>query len=163
MEENLDRVEDGGMEWKDIIRHFYPKFSEQINEAESKITEVELADEETDIVCESCGRNMVIKYGRFGKFLACPGFPECRNTLPFFEDTGISCPLCSCKVLVKKTKKGRKYYGCERNPECEFMSWSKPTGEKCPACGGVLLEKGTKKRKVYCASPECSFSKDVED
>ena len=157
MEEYLDQVEDGGINWKDIVRQFYLPLREQIEEAESKISEVELKDEETDIPCENCGRNMVIKYGRYGKFLACPGFPECRNTLPFFEEAGVNCPLCGGNVLVKKTKKGRKYYGCDHNPTCEFMSWNKPTGELCPECGGALVEKGSKNRKICCSNSNCHF------
>ncbi|MBR1444274.1 MAG: topoisomerase DNA-binding C4 zinc finger domain-containing protein, partial [Firmicutes bacterium] len=163
MEEELDEVEEGKIEWKDILRKFYPDFDKLLVEAESKIAEVEIEDEVTDVICEECGRNMVIKYGRFGKFLACPGFPECRNTKPFFEDAGVNCPECGGKVLIKKTKKGRKFYGCENNPECEFMSWNKPTGEKCPECGSYLVEKGTKKVRICCSSNECGYSKEMPE
>lgn len=163
MEEDLDKVEDGEKDWKDIIRQFYSPFSEQIEEAENKIGEIEIKDEETDIKCENCGRNMVIKYGKFGKFLACPGFPECRNTLPFFEEAGVNCPVCGGKVLIKKTKKGRKYFGCDNNPECSFISWNKPTGEKCPLCGDILIEKGSKNRKIHCSSAVCGYLKEIED
>jgi DNA topoisomerase-1 len=162
MEEDLDKVEDGEKEWKDVIRTFYPPFKDQIDEAEQKIGEIEIKDEETDVICENCGRNMVIKFGKFGKFLACPGFPECRNTLPFYEEAGVNCPLCDGKVMIKKTKKGRKYFGCENNPECGFISWHKPTGEKCPLCGDVLIEKGTKNRKIHCNNTECSYIKEIE-
>ena len=123
-------------------------------------TKVEIKDEVTDVICEKCGRNMVVKYGRFGKFLACPGFPECSNIKPLYEDTGVACPKCGGKVLVKKTKKGRKYFGCENNPECDFMSWNKPSNEKCPECGSFLEEKGTKSVKLLCTNPKCGFVKE---
>lgn len=158
MEEKLDKVEEGKIEWKEILRQFYPDFKQMLTEAEEKIAHIEIEDEKTDILCESCGRNMVIKYGRYGKFLACPGFPDCRNTKPFFEDAHIKCPLCEGKVLIRKTKKGRKFYGCDNNPECTFMSWNKPTGEKCPECGDFLVEKGTKKVRIVCNNSECSYS-----
>ena len=163
MEESLDKVEDGDVEWKEILRGFYQQLNEKIIEAEERIGEIEVEDEETDIICEHCGRNMVIKFGRFGKFLACPGFPECRNTKPFFEDAGVKCPVCGGSVQIKKTRKGRKYYGCEHNPECGFMTWSRPTGESCPECGGYLIEKGTKNRKVVCSNVQCGFSKELPD
>ena len=166
MEEDLDKVEDGELFWKEVIRQFYPGFKEKIELAEKAVDEVEIADEVTDHICEECGRNMVIKYGRFGKFLACPGFPECRNTKPFFEEAGVNCPLCGGKVLVKKSKNGRKYFGCEyggghgdaTHPECNFMSWQKPTGEKCPQCGDFLVEKGKKPVRVVCTGEKCGYS-----
>ncbi len=163
MEEDLDKVEDGELEWKEIIRQFYLPFNDKLKVAEEKIGEIEVADEETDIICENCGRNMVIKYGKFGKFLACPGFPECRNTKPFFEDTGVKCPLCHGKVLIKKTKKGRKFFGCENNPDCTFMSWNKPTGEICPKCGEFLYEKGTKNKKIVCSNSSCGYYHEKEE
>lgn len=157
MEDRLDEVEEGREEWKEIIREFYPSFHEAVEYAIEKLAKVEIKDEETDIICEKCGRNMVIKYGRYGKFLACPGFPECQNAKPFFEDAGISCPECGGKVLIKKTKKGRMFYGCENHPECNFMSWNKPTGEKCPKCGAYLEEKGKKDPKIVCSNNECGY------
>ena len=162
MESALDRVEEGKMEWKEILRNFYPVFAKLLKEAEDKVKNVEIKDEETDVVCEECGRKMVIKYGRYGKFLACPGFPECRNTKPLFEDAGVKCPLCGGKVYIKKTKKGRRYYGCENNPECSLMLWNKPTGEKCPVCGAPLVEKGGKKAVVVCSNTECNYKKENE-
>jgi len=163
MEESLDKVEDGDMEWKEILRGFYKQLNEKIIEAEARIGEIEVEDEVTDVICENCGRNMVIKFGRFGKFLACPGFPECRNTKPYFEDAGVKCPVCGGRVQIKKTRKGRKYYGCEHNPECAFMTWSRPTGETCPECGGYLVEKGTKNRKVVCSNVQCGYSKELPE
>jgi DNA topoisomerase-1 len=115
----------------------------------------------TDIICENCGRNMVIKFGRFGKFLACPGFPECKNTKPLLEDAGVACPVCGKRVVIKKTRKGRKYYGCEDNPECAFMSWARPTGELCPECKSPLVEKGGKSKHIACSNAECSFRKEA--
>ncbi len=159
MEDDLDKVEDGEMGWKSVMHHFYGPFKEQLDIAEQNIGDIEVADEKTDILCENCGRNMVIKFGKFGKFLACPGFPECKNAKPLLEEAGMNCPRCNAKVMIKKSKKGRKYYGCERNPECDFMSWDLPTGEICPACGGFLVEKGTKKRRVVCANAQCKYEK----
>lgn len=157
MESALDKVESGEMEWKEVLRNFYPLFKHLLDEAESKVENVEIPDVVTDVICEECGRNMVIKYGRYGKFLACPGFPECRNTKPLYEEAGVNCPVCGGKVLIKKTKKGRKYYGCENNPECSLMLWNKPTGEKCPKCGAPLVEKGTKKVRICCSNTECGY------
>ncbi len=160
MEDKLDKVEEAGIEWKQIIRDFYPDFSRDLENAREKLSKIEIKDEETDIKCEKCGRNMVIKYGRYGKFLACPGFPECQNAKPFFEEAGVSCPLCGGKVLIKKTKKGRKYFGCENNPECGFMSWNKPTEEKCPKCGSFMVEKGSKNPKLVCSNEKCGYVSD---
>lgn len=157
MEDKLDKVEDGQIEWKSIIREFYPEFNDMIEEAYTKIENVEIEDEKTDILCEKCGTNMVVKFGKFGKFLACPRFPECSNTKPLLEEAGVNCPLCSSKVIIKKTKKGRKFYGCENNPECEFISWNKPTGDKCPKCDSFLVEKGTKNKRICCSNTECNY------
>ena len=161
MEKRLDDVEMGKEEWKQIIRDFYPDFKKSVENAAEKLEKIEIKDEETDIVCETCGRNMVIKYGRYGKFLACPGFPECQNAKPYFEEAGVNCPECGGKVLIKKTKKGRIYYGCEHNGDgCDFMSWNKPTGEKCPECGAFLEEKGRKNPKIVCSNEKCGYMKE---
>lgn len=161
MEKRLDDVEMGKEEWKQIIRDFYPDFKKSVENAAEKLEKIEIKDEETDIVCEKCGRNMVIKYGRYGKFLACPGFPECQNAKPYFEEAGVNCPECGGKVLIKKTKRGRIYYGCEHNGDgCDFMSWSKPTGEKCPECGAFLEEKGRKNPKIVCSNEKCGYMKE---
>ena len=154
MEGLLDMVEEGKVEWKEIIRNFYPDLEEAVQKAEKELETVKIEDEVTDVICEECGRNMVIKYGPHGKFLACPGFPECRNTKPYLEKIGVPCPVCGKDVVIRKTKKGRKYYGCENNPECEFMSWQKPSKEKCPECGGYMLEKGN---KLVCADEKCGY------
>ena len=161
MEKRLDDVEMGKEGWKQIIRDFYPDFKKSVENAAEKLEKIEIKDEETDIVCEKCGRNMVIKYGRYGKFLACPGFPECQNAKPYFEEAGVNCPECGGKVLIKKTKKGRIYYGCEHNGDgCDFMSWNKPTGEKCPECGAFLEEKGRKNPKIVCSNEKCGYMKE---
>jgi DNA topoisomerase-1 len=167
MEETLDRVEDGEIAWKDVMRDFYPPFAEKLKIAEDNIGEIEVRDEVTDIICENCGRNMVIKFGRYGRFLACPGFPECRNAKPLFEDAGVACPLCDARVQIKKTKKGRIYYGCENNqadPPCDFMSWNRPTGRPCPRCGQPLVEKGSKKSlKIACTDDKtCGYIRETE-
>ena len=126
MEQRLDAVAEGQLDWKEIARDFYPKLDESVKKAEQELENVKIADEVTDEVCELCGRNMVIKYGPHGKFLACPGFPECRNTKPFLEKIGVKCPKCGAEVVIRKTKKGRIFYGCEKNPECDYMSWKRP-------------------------------------
>ena len=143
MESLLDSIGDGKVHWKTVVENFYPDLDEAVQAAEKNLEKVEIADEETDVVCEECGRNMVIKYGPHGKFLACPGFPDCRNTKPYLEKIGVACPLCGKDIVIRKTKKGRRYYGCEGNPECEFMSWQKPVAKKCPQCGGYMVERAT--------------------
>lgn len=154
MEGLLDMVEEGKVPWKEVIRNFYPDLDEAVKKAEEELDTVKIEDEVTDVICEECGRNMVIKYGPHGKFLACPGFPECRNTKPYLEKIGVPCPMCGKEVVIRKTKKGRRYYGCENNPECEFMSWQKPSKKKCPECGGYMLEKGN---KLVCADEKCGY------
>ncbi len=154
MEGLLDMVEEGKVEWKEVIRNFYPDLDEAVKVAEKELETVKIEDEVTDVVCEECGRHMVIKYGPHGKFLACPGFPECRNTKPYLEKIGVACPVCGKDVVIRKTKKGRRYYGCENNPECEFMSWQKPSDEKCPECGSYMVEKGN---KLVCANEKCGY------
>lgn len=157
MESQLDEIEEGQIEWKQVLRDFYPSFENMIEEAYEKIEHIDIEDEKTDILCEKCGANMVIKYGKYGKFLACPNFPTCSNIKPFFEEAGVNCPECNGKVLIKKTKKGRKFFGCENNPDCEFVSWSKPTGGKCPKCNSFLIEKGTKKKIISCSNDDCGY------
>lgn len=154
METLLDGVAEGTVEWKSIIRNFYPDLKEAIEHAEQALEKIEIEDEVTDTLCENCGRNMVIKYGPHGKFLACPGFPECRNTKPYFEKIGVKCPKCGGEIVIKKTQKGRRYYGCENYPECEVMTWQKPSKEICPKCGNMLLEKGN---KLVCAESSCGY------
>ena len=156
LETLLDGVEEGKVNWKTVVSNFYPDLDEAVKKAEQDLAKVQIADEESDEVCEHCGRKMVIKYGPHGKFLACPGFPECRNTKPYFEKIGVACPKCGKDIVIKKTKKGRKYYGCIGNPDCDFMVWQKPSTEKCPKCGSMMLQKGN---KLVCMNEECGFVK----
>jgi DNA topoisomerase-1 len=163
MEKQLDDVEEGSKDWVQVIEDFYSPFVNVLKEADAQIEQVEIPDEVTDILCEKCGRNMVIKNGRFGKFLACPGFPACRNAKPILEEAGVSCPKCGGKVLIKKTRKGRKYLGCENYPDCNFMTWDKPTKESCPKCGNFLVKKFSgKKVLLKCSSEVCDFTKEGE-
>ena len=154
MESLLDKVGEGEINWKTVVRNFYPDLEEAVQAAERDLEKVKIEDEVTDVVCEMCGRNMVVKYGPHGKFLACPGFPECRNTKPYLEKIGIACPKCGADVVLKKTRKGRKYYGCVNNPDCDFMSWARPVAKKCPQCGGYMVEKGS---KLACADAQCGY------
>ncbi len=154
MEGLLDEVGEGKVEWKTIVRNFYPDLDAAVKAAEKELEEVKIEDEVTDVICENCGRHMVIKYGPHGKFLACPGFPECRNTKPYLERIGVPCPKCGKDVVLRRTKKGRMYYGCEDNPECDFMSWQRPVAKKCPQCGGYMVVKGN---KIACADANCGY------
>ena len=157
MESLLDSIGEGAVNWKTVVRNFYPDLEAAVEVAETELQKVKIEDEVTDVVCDQCGRNMVVKYGPHGKFLACPGFPECRNTKPYLEKIGVPCPKCGKDVVLRKTKKGRKYFGCENNPECDFMSWSRPVAEKCPKCGGYMVVKGN---KIACADAGCGYTRD---
>ncbi len=159
MEMLLDGVAEGSVEWKNIIRNFYPDLEKAVSHAEQALEKIEIEDEVTDTICENCGRNMVIKYGPHGKFLACPGFPDCRNTKPYFEKIGVTCNKCGGEIVIKKTQKGRRYYGCENYPECDVMTWQRPSDQCCPKCGNMLLEKGN---KLVCADTSCGFKKEKE-
>ncbi len=154
MEQLLDGVEEGKVQWKTVIRNFYPDLEEAVKKARQELEQVKIEDEVTDVICEQCGRNMVVKYGPHGKFLACPGFPECKNTKPYLEKIGVPCPLCGKDVVIRRSKKGRIYYGCENNPDCEFMSWQKPSKEKCPSCQSYMVEKGN---KLVCSNKQCGY------
>lgn len=160
MEYLLDKVEDGTVAWKTVVSNFYPDLAEAVKAAEAELETFKIADEVSDEICELCGRNMVVKYGPHGKFLACPGFPDCKNTKPYFEKTDAKCPKCGKTVVIKKTKKGRKYFGCEDNPECDFMSWQKPSDTKCPKCGEYMVEKGS---KLLCSNEQCGYSSDKQN
>ena len=155
LEQLLDSVGDGKVNWKTVVSNFYPDLESAVDQASKELENVKIADEVTDVICENCGRNMVIKYGPHGKFLACPGFPECKNTKPYFEKIGVACPKCGGDVVIKKTKKGRIYYGCSNAPECDFMSWNKPSAIKCPKCGSYMVEKGN---KLLCMNEECGYT-----
>ena len=157
MEALLDGVEEGSVKWKTIVSNFYPDLDKAVQQAQKELSEVTIAEELSDEYCELCGRQMVIKYGPHGRFLACPGFPECRNTKPYFEKIGVACPKCGRDIVLKKTKKGRKYYGCIDNPKCDFMVWQKPTGQICPRCGSVLLARGGRQ---VCSNEQCGYVTD---
>jgi DNA topoisomerase-1 len=160
MEQLLDAVGDGIINWKTVVENFWPDLEASVQAAEKELDKVKIEDEVSDVICENCGRHMVVKYGPHGKFLACPGFPECRNTKPYQEKIGVFCPRCGGEILRKKTRKGRVYYGCEHYPECEFMSWQQPVSEKCPKCGGYMVIRGN---RIACADKECGFVKNRED
>ncbi len=158
MESLLDGIEDGKVKWKTIIENFYPDMNDAVEAAQKELEEVKIADEVSDEVCELCGRQMVIKYGPHGKFLGCSGFPECRHTMPYYEKTGVNCPKCGKEIVLKKTKKGRKYYGCIAYPDCDFMSWQKPSAKPCPRCGSYMVEKG---KKLVCSDVECGYTEEI--
>lgn len=161
MEQKLDNIEAGKTDWVETLDDFYGDFSKTLNGAEEKMEgkRVKIPVEETDIDCELCGKKMVIKTGRFGKFLACSGYPECKNTKKIVKETGAFCPKCGGKVLSKKSKKGAVYFGCEHNPTCDFMTWDIPTADKCPKCGKSLFRKKGRGYKVYCSNSECDYEK----
>ena len=164
MEQQLDEVEEGKTDWVKTLSAFYSEFATTLQTAEKNMegTRVQVPVEETDVVCELCGRNMVIKVGRFGKFLACPGFPECRNTKKIVQETGGLCPICGKKMLAKKSKNGKGYYGCEGFPTCTFMTWDKPLAEKCPTCGAALFQKMGRAGKIHCLKEGCDYERPVE-
>ena len=155
MEALLDGIAEGDVKWKTVVENFYPDLNEAVVAAEKEMEKIQVQDEVTDEICPNCGRNMVIKYGPHGKFLACPGFPECKNTMPYFEKIGVECPKCGKDLVLKRTRKGRIYYGCIGNPECDFMSWARPVKEKCPKCGKFMVAKSN---KLACSDQECGFS-----
>lgn len=162
MEEELDEVEEGKQDWVEILREFYPGFAKNLETAMKNIEKIKIKDEESDIVCDKCGRKMVYKLSKFGKFLACPGYPECKNTMTIREGTGVFCPKCGGEILVRKSRKGKTYYGCENAPKCDFVLWYKPIKEKCPVCGGILVHKGGKNPTVVCVGENCTYSRKQE-
>ena len=164
LEERLDAVEEGEVNWKQILRDFYPSFAETLKVAEQKIEKVEVKDEPSDIPCDKCGAMMVYKMGRFGRFLACPNFPDCRNTKPILTYIDAPCPSCGGRLMEKTSRKNRKFYGCEHYPECDFVSWEKPVVDKCPQCGGMMVEKRGRKGEVWhlCANETCRCRVEVK-
>lgn len=163
LEEKLDEIEEGSIYWKDVLKKFYPKFKQDLEKAEQQINKIEVEEEVSDQICEKCGKNLVVKFGRYGKFLACPGFPDCRNTKPLLEEIGVKCPLCADgNVVVRRSKKGRRFYGCSNYPECQFVSWDKPVEEKCPQCGSYMVEKGNNKnQRIVCSNQDCKYENRV--
>jgi DNA topoisomerase-1 len=161
MENKLDAIEEGTSDWKEVLRQFFEPFSAELKIADQEIGQIEVADEVTEEICEKCGRNMVIKRGRYGKFLACPGFPECRNTKSFLVNIGVNCPKCEGgQIVARRSKKGRKFFGCSNYPQCDFVSWDEPVDKKCPECGQILLLKRSKKEgsKYVCSNKDCQFA-----
>ncbi|MCO1601765.1 type I DNA topoisomerase [Desulfosporosinus nitroreducens] len=164
LEEKLDLIEEGKAPWKAVVKDYYIPFSVTLAEAEEKIGKVKIEDQVSDEICENCGRNMVIKMGRYGKFLACPGFPECRNTKPLFEEVGANCPTCAKPLVVRRSKKGRKFYGCLGYPECDFVSWEMPAPDPCPECQQLMVIKSSKRQKKHvCTNPECRHTIVLEE
>ena len=165
MEQFLDKVEEGDSDWVNVIREFYGDFSQTLKKAEKEMQYVKIAPEETDVVCEKCGRNMVIRESRFGKFLACPGYPQCKNTKSISVEIGVKCPKCGGEIIELKSQKGAKYFGCSNHPKCDFMSWDKPTEEKCPECGKMLMLKSINRRITktkVCIDAECKYNKNTK-
>lgn len=160
MEQKLDDIEEGSENWTSVIDDFYKPFKDVLKKAEESIEKVEIKPEESDEICEKCGRNMVIKLGKFGKFLACPGFPECRNAKPILQDTGVTCPKCGGRIVARKSQRGKKYYSCEFAPKCDFILWDEPVKTPCPKCGGIMTRKYVKKGSItVCSNPDCETNK----
>ena len=163
MENELDSVEDGKVEWVNVLKEFYPPFEKNLEEAGERISKIKIKDEESDVICEKCGRKMVYKLSKYGKFLACPGYPECKNTKAIREGTGVACPKCGGEILIKRSRKGKIYYGCENSPKCDFMAWDAPVkGESCPKCGGLLLKKNGRGKKIFCYSDGCNYERKIK-
>lgn len=163
MEQRLDEVEDGNLDWVNVLSDFYPEFADNLEKAQKAIEKVKIKDEESDVVCEKCGRKMVYKVSKFGKFLACPGYPECKNTMAIRNETGVKCPKCGGEILSKKSRRGKTYFGCENNPKCDFMAWDTPVkGETCPECGSILLKRNGKSAKIYCVNENCKYERKPE-
>ena len=160
MEEELDSVENGDVNWDELLAEFYSDFEQTLKDAKAEMegVKLKLKEDETDIVCEKCGRKMVVKVGRYGKFIACPGYPDCKNIKKYVEKTGTVCPKCGGDIIVKHTKTKRIFYGCSNYPECDFVSWNEPTNEKCPQCGEVLYKKKGKKPTLFCAKEGCGYT-----
>ena len=159
LESLIDKIGEGAINWKVVVRNFYPDLDDAVKKAEADLEKIDIQDEVSDEICDECGRNMVVKYGPHGKFLACPGFPDCKCTKPFYEKIGVTCPKCKTgDVVIKMSKKGRRYYGCTNAPECDFMSWTRPAKQKCPQCGSYMLIKG---KKLLCANNECGYTCDA--
>ena len=163
MEENLDEVENGKEKWVNLLDDFYDNFEKTLKKAKTDMdgVKIQLKEDETDIVCDKCGRKMVVKVGRYGKFIACPGYPECKNIIKYVEKTGVHCPKCNGDVIIKHTKSKRIFYGCSNYPQCDFVSWNEPSDEKCPQCGEILYKKKGKKPVLFCAAEGCGYTKSV--
>ena len=159
VEDELDAVQRGDEDWVETLRKFYEDFDKTVQKAKKEMdgVKIKLKEDETDVICEKCGRRMVVKVGQYGKFLACPGYPECKNVKKIVNDTGAECPKCGGKIIQRKSKKGRVFYGCSEYPKCDFVSWDPPSKEKCPVCGKTLMQKKSKDKTLYCVTPGCTF------
>lgn len=162
LEEQLDKIEEAKAKWVDVVDAFYKPFSKTLKHAEEEIQKIEIVEEETDEICEKCGKKMVVKYGRYGKFLACSGYPECEYTQPFVQKIGVNCPLCDGDLVERRTKKGRLFYGCKNYPKCNFVSWREPVNEKCPLCNSIFVKKNKRTNILECSNKECAYKKKVE-
>ncbi len=163
MESELDGVEDGELDWVTVLKQFYPQFEQDLEQAHKNIEKIEIKDKVSDVICEKCGRNMVYKLSKFGQFLACPGYPECKNTKPIRVGTGVECPKCGGEILIKHSRKGKVYFGCEHWPKCDFMAWDTPVkDEKCPECGSLLLKKTGRNAKIYCYNENCKYERKID-
>ena len=161
MEQELDTVESGETQWVELLDDFYTDFEKTLKKAKTDMqgVKIQLKEDETDIICEKCGRRMVVKVGRYGKFIACPGYPECKNVKKYVQEVGVKCPKCSGNVIIKHTKKGKEFFGCSNYPDCDFVSWYEPTDERCPNCSEVLYKKKDKKQTLFCQNPDCGYKK----
>lgn len=159
MEDRLDDIEENGSDWKNLITDFYGPFSKELEIADKEIVEIKIEDEPTDEICELCGKNMVKKHGRFGEFLACSGYPDCKNTKPIVNKINVKCPSCGKDIVARKSKKGKLFYGCSGYPECKQVFWNKPTEEKCSQCGSLMTEKKTKNGNLLCSNKDCGYVK----
>ena len=160
LEEKLDTVAEGNQSWVEVVEDFYKDFAVVLAIAEEEIEQIEIVEEVSDVICEKCGKNMVVKHGRFGKFLACPGYPECKNTKAIVDELNVKCPKCDGNIVRRKSKKGRVFFGCSNYPECDFVSWDEPIEEKCPECKGLMVSKKTKKEKtIKCINENCGYIK----
>ncbi|MDA8211891.1 MAG: topoisomerase DNA-binding C4 zinc finger domain-containing protein, partial [Clostridia bacterium] len=164
LEDRLDHIEDGSVNWVKLLHEFYEPFNETLEQADEAIPKVKLEDPVSEELCPECGVNLVIKLGRFGKFLACPRFPECRFTKPLLEATGVPCPHCGGEMVLRRSKKGRKFYGCSNYPECEFVTWDHPTQERCPTCGEIMVKKTNRKGTILkCSKKGCNYQEVVPE
>ena len=165
LESQLDEVEEGSLNWKQVLRDFYPGFEKALEVAEQEIEKIEIQDEVSDVPCDKCGAMMVYKMGRYGRFLACPNFPACHNTKPILTYLDAACPKCGKRLLEKVSRKNRKFYGCEGYPECDFVSWDRPVSEKCPECGSYMVEKRNRAGGVtyLCENEQCRYRKTVSE
>ena len=161
MEQDLDTVESGTTQWDALLSEFYTDFDKTLKKAKTDMqgVKLQLKEDETDIFCEKCGRRMVVKVGRYGKFIACPGYPECKNIKKYVKELGVKCPKCGGDVIVKRTKKGKAFYGCSNYPSCDFVSWNEPVSERCPKCGDILYKRKGKKGGVFCQHDGCGYKK----